>query len=32
VHALQAALQFERYTGVRPTRDQVDRASAFSRA
>jgi shikimate dehydrogenase len=31
VHALQAALQFERYTGVRLTRDQIDRASAFSR-
>jgi shikimate dehydrogenase len=31
VHALQAALQFERYTGVRLTRDQVDRASEFSR-
>lgn len=32
VHALQAALQFERYTGVRLTRDQVDRARAFSRS
>jgi shikimate dehydrogenase len=32
VHALQAARQFERYTGVVLTRDQVDRASAFSRA
>jgi shikimate dehydrogenase len=32
VIALQAARQFERYTGVRLTRDQVDRASAFSRA
>jgi shikimate dehydrogenase len=31
VHALQAALQFERYTGVRLTRDQIDRASEFSR-
>jgi shikimate dehydrogenase len=31
VHALQAALQFERYTGVRLTRDQVDRASEFAR-
>ena len=31
VHALQAALQFERYTGVRLTRDQVDRAHAFAR-
>jgi shikimate dehydrogenase len=32
VHALQAARQFERYTGVPLTRDQVDRASAFSRS
>jgi shikimate dehydrogenase len=32
VIALQAAEQFERYTGVRPTRDQVDAASAISRA
>ena len=32
VHALQAARQFERYTGVALTRDQVDRASAFSRS
>jgi shikimate dehydrogenase len=31
VHALQAALQFERYTGVRLTQDQVDRAHAFAR-
>ncbi|MGN6743750.1 MAG: shikimate 5-dehydrogenase [Amnibacterium sp.] len=31
VHALQAARQFERYTGVALTRDQVERASAFSR-
>jgi shikimate dehydrogenase len=31
VHALQAALQFERYTGVRPTDEQVAAASAFSR-
>ncbi|MCC2032748.1 shikimate 5-dehydrogenase [Microbacterium allomyrinae] len=31
VIALQAARQFERYTGVTPTRDQVERASAFSR-
>ncbi len=31
VHALQAALQFERYTGVRPTPEQIERASAFSR-
>jgi shikimate dehydrogenase len=32
VHALQAARQFERYTGVALTRDQVERASAFSRS
>jgi shikimate dehydrogenase len=32
VHALQAARQFERYTGVALTREQVERASAFSRA
>jgi shikimate dehydrogenase len=32
VIALQAAEQFERYTGVRPTADQVAAASAFSRA
>lgn len=32
VIALQAARQFERYTGVAPTPDQVARASAFSRA
>ena len=31
VIALQAARQFERYTGVTPTADQVARASAFSR-
>ncbi len=31
VAALQAAEQFARYTGVRPTADQVRRASAFSR-
>lgn len=31
VHALQAALQFQRYTGVALTRDQVDRAHAFAR-
>jgi shikimate dehydrogenase len=31
VHALQAALQFERYTGVTLSRDQVDRAHAFAR-
>jgi shikimate dehydrogenase len=32
VHALQAARQFQRYTGVALTRNQVDMASAFSRA
>lgn len=32
VHALQAALQFERYTGVRLTREQVDRARDFARS
>ncbi|MDM7884661.1 shikimate 5-dehydrogenase [Curtobacterium sp. RHCKG23] len=32
VIALQAARQFERYTGVALTDDQVQRASAFSRA
>jgi shikimate dehydrogenase len=32
VIALQAAEQFERYTGVRPTPDQVAAASAISRA
>ena len=32
VIALQAARQFERYTGVLLTREQVERASAFSRA
>jgi len=32
VIALQAAGQFERYTGVAPTEDQVERASTFSRA
>jgi shikimate dehydrogenase len=31
VHAQQAALQFERYTGVRPTADQVAGAHAFAR-
>jgi shikimate dehydrogenase len=31
VMALQAAEQFARYTGVRPTADQVARAGAFSR-
>ena len=32
VTALQAADQFELYTGVRPTADQVQRAAAFSRS
>ncbi len=32
VIALQAAEQFERYTGVRPTAEQVADASAVSRA
>lgn len=32
VIALQAAEQFERYTGVRPSAEQVAAASAFSRA
>jgi shikimate dehydrogenase len=32
VIALQAAEQFERYTGVRPTPEQVAAASAMSRA
>jgi shikimate dehydrogenase len=32
VIALQAAEQFERYTGVRPTAEQVQAASAFARA
>ena len=32
VHAMQAAAQFERYTGVALTRDQIERAAAFSRA
>ncbi|TGD87336.1 shikimate 5-dehydrogenase [Mycolicibacterium sp. CH28] len=32
VIALQAAEQFERYTGVRPTPEQVAEASAYSRA
>jgi shikimate dehydrogenase len=31
VHALQAALQFQRYTGIGLTREQVDRAHAFAR-
>jgi shikimate dehydrogenase len=32
VIALQAAEQFERYTGVRPTAEQIAQASAISRA
>ena len=32
VIALQAAEQFERYTGVRPTAEQIAEASAISRA
>ncbi|UYP20312.1 shikimate 5-dehydrogenase [Rhodococcus sp. Z13] len=32
VIALQAALQFELYTGVTPTRDQIRRASEYSRS
>lgn len=32
VIALQAAEQFALYTGVRPTREQIDRASQYSRA
>ena len=32
VIALQAAEQFERYTGVRPTTEQIAEASAVSRA
>jgi len=32
VIALQAAEQFERYTGVRPTSEQIAEASAVSRA
>jgi shikimate dehydrogenase len=32
VIALQAARQFERYTGVTPTPEQIARASAYSRA
>ncbi len=32
VIALQAAEQFERYTGVRPTAEQIAAASAISRA
>jgi len=32
VIALQAAKQYELYTGIRPTKDQILRASAYSRA
>jgi shikimate dehydrogenase len=32
VHALQAALQFEKYTGVKLNPEQIARASKFSRA
>lgn len=32
VIALQAALQFEAYTGIRPTAEQVKRAAEFSRS
>jgi shikimate dehydrogenase len=32
VHALQAALQFEKYSGVKLTPEQIARASEFSRA
>ena len=32
VHALQAALQFEKYTGVKLSQEQIVRASEFSRA
>ena len=32
VHALQAALQFEKYTGVKLSPEQIVRASEFSRA
>lgn len=32
VHALQAALQFEKYTGVKLTEEQIARAAEFSRA
>ncbi len=32
VIAIQAARQFQRYTGVAPTEDQIERASIFSRA
>jgi shikimate dehydrogenase len=32
VHALQAALQFEKYTGVKLSKEQIARASEFSRS
>jgi len=32
VHALQAALQFEKYTGVKLSEEQIVKASEFSRA
>lgn len=32
VHALQAALQFEKYTGVKLSEDQISRAGEFSRS
>jgi shikimate dehydrogenase len=32
VHALQAALQFEKYTGVRLSEEQIARAAEFSRS
>ncbi len=32
VHALQAALQFEKYTGVKLSEEQIARAAEFSRA
>ena len=32
VHALQAALQFEKYTGIKLSEEQITRAAEFSRA
>jgi shikimate dehydrogenase len=32
VHALQSALQFEKYTGVRLSEEQIARAAEFSRS
>jgi shikimate dehydrogenase len=32
VHALQAALQFEKYTGVKLSEEQIARAAEFSRS